>query len=93
VVIVSSRVPRIRRKIITRAPPAGRIANENAAIDEKQNIASGGRILGTLGKLGVFRCGELALKAIKQAVQNEALALLLVKSLNPDVLVMQTTEN
>jgi hypothetical protein len=53
-------------------PPAG-FANENAAIDESQNVAQGG-ILGTRGKLSVLRCCERALKAIMQAVQHEALA-------------------
>src|SRR5438270_9068210 len=39
-----------------------------------QNVAEG-RVLGALGELGVFRCRELALKTIQQAVQHEALAL------------------
>lgn len=65
----------MKRKAITRAPAAGRIAEQYAPFDERQNIAQR-RVVRTFGELGVFGRCEITLKAIKEAVENKALAII-----------------
>src|ERR1700688_1431638 len=61
-------------KRIAGAPPPCRVADEDAAFDERQNVTER-RVLGALRELRVLRRRELAHQTIEQAVQHEALAL------------------
>jgi hypothetical protein len=67
------RLPWTCGKCKIRTAPACRAADQNAAFHQRQNVAEGG-ILGARGELGIFRSGELALEAIQEAVEHEALA-------------------
>lgn len=51
-------------KRITRAAPACGIPDENASLDERQNVAQR-CVLRALRELCVFRCGEFALDAVE----------------------------
>src|ERR1019366_6979513 len=62
----------IRSKRIARAAPAFRVPHQNAAFDECQNVAQR-CVLGTLGKLRVFRGRELARETIEKTVEQETL--------------------
>src|ERR1035441_8760584 len=57
-----------RRERIARAAPAFRVPHQNAAFDECQNVAQR-CVLGTLGKLRVFRGRELARETIEKTVE------------------------
>src|SRR5580704_14230219 len=57
-------------KSVAGASPTLRVADQNAALDQSQNVTQG-RVLGTRGELRVFRCGQLSLKATELA-QNGA---------------------
>lgn len=59
---------------VARATPAFRVADENALLDQRQNVTQRGAV-GALGKLGVFRCRKLTLEAIKETIEHEMLAL------------------
>ena len=56
-----------RRQRIARAAPAFGVLNENAALDERENITIG-RILRAFCQLRVFCAGELTFEPIHQAV-------------------------
>src|ERR1700674_608565 len=60
-------------KRVTRAAPATGVLPQRAALDEIQDVTVG-RVLRTLGELGVFGCRELSLEAVEQSVQHLDLA-------------------
>src|SRR5258708_38558347 len=61
-------------KRVAGAAAAFRVADKNAAFDERQNVAQC-CVLGTLGELRIFRCGELTLEAVQETVKHKALTI------------------
>src|ERR1035437_3096968 len=60
-------------KRVARAAAAGRISDEDAAFDQRQDVTQRG-VLGTFCELCPFRCSQLALEVMQETVEYKTLA-------------------
>src|ERR1019366_9667048 len=60
-------------KRVARAAAAGRISDEDAAFDQRQDVTQRG-VLGTFCELCPFRCSQLALEVMQETVEHKTLA-------------------